>query len=121
MTIKKKTAKTSRKASPKYSKAGASILKSLNEAVRWAAGEDVPGVKVSYVRVPNKLDVKAIRSRLGMSQTKFASSFGFSASTLRNWEQGTRKPETTARILLTIIERAPAIVQRVLNEQGTHA
>jgi len=102
----------------KFNKTESSILKSLNEAVRWAAGEDVPGVKVTQVRVPAKLDVKAIRSRLGMSQIEFAHSFGFSASTLRNWEQGTRKPETTARILLTIIGRAPAIVQRVLNEQG---
>ena len=121
MTTKKTAAKTKRASKPKYSKAGTRILKSLNEAVRWAKGEDILGVKVSYVRVPNKLDVKAIRTRLGMSQTKFANSFGFSASTLRNWEQGTRKPETTARILLTIIERAPAIVQKVLNEQGVRA
>jgi putative transcriptional regulator len=120
MTAKKTAVGKDRKAEPKLSKAGASILKSLNEAVRWAKGEDVPGVKVSYVRVPAKLDVKAIRARLGMSQIEFANSFGFSASTLRNWEQGTRKPETTARILLTIIGRAPEIVQRVLNEQSAH-
>jgi putative transcriptional regulator len=111
----KKTKSKGQKLNTKHSKAGASILKSLNEAMRWAAGEDVPGVKAHQVRIPSELDVKAIRTRLGMSQNEFAHSFGFSASTLRNWEQGTRKPETTARILLTIIERAPAIVQRVLN------
>jgi putative transcriptional regulator len=102
-------------------KTEASILKSLNEAVRWASGEKVAGVKMHQVQVPTQLDVKAIRTRLGMSQIEFANSFGFSASTLRNWEQGIRKPETTARILLTIIGRAPAIVQSVLNEQGAHA
>ncbi len=102
----------------RMNKTEANILKSLNESVRWARGEKVRGVRVSQVRVPTQPDVKAIRARLGMSQTEFAHSFGFSASTLRNWEQGTRKPETTARILLTIIGRAPAIVQRVLNEQG---
>jgi putative transcriptional regulator len=102
----------------RFNKTEASILKSLNEAVRWASGEKVPGVKTHQVQVPAKLDVKAIRTRLGMSQIQFAHSFGFSASTLRNWEQGTRKPETTARILLTIIGRAPSIVQRVLNEQN---
>jgi len=121
MTTKRTTAKAGRKTTAKHSKAGASILKSLNEAVRWASGEKVPGVKVHQVQVPAELDVKAIRTRLGMSQIQFAHNFGFSASTLRNWEQGTRKPETTARILLTIIERAPAIVQRILNEQGVHA
>jgi len=102
----------------RFNKTESSILKSLNEAIRWARGEDVPGVRVSQVHVPKQLDVKAIRARLGMSQIEFAHSFGFSPSTLRNWEQGTRKPETTARILLTIIGRAPAIVQSVLNEQS---
>ncbi len=105
----------------RFNKTEASILKSLNEATRWAAGENVPGVKTRRIQVPSKLNVKAIRARLGMSQNEFAQSFGFSASTLRNWEQGTRKPETTARILLTIIERAPAIVQRVLKEETVHA
>jgi len=121
MTVKRTAIKTIRKTAPKHSKAGASILKSLNEAVRWAGGEKIAGVKVHQVHVPMQLDVKAIRTRLGMSQIAFANSFGFSASTLRNWEQGVRKPETTARILLTIIGRAPAVVQSVLNEQGIQA
>ncbi len=120
MSIRKTTAGTrkpkGRKVSVKHSKAGASILKSLNEAVRWAAGEDVPGVRV--IHVPRPPDVKAIRKRMGMSQSEFAQRFGFSASTLRNWEQGTRRPETTARILLAIIEREPAVVRRVLEAQG---
>jgi putative transcriptional regulator len=104
-----------------YNKTERSILKSLNEAVRWAGGEKVPGVKAQRVHVPGKLDVRAVRKRLGMSQIEFANNFGFPASTLRNWEQGTRKPETTARILLTIIERAPAIVQSVLSEENRNA
>ena len=109
---------TKRKSTKKpFNKTESGILKSLNEAVRWAKGEDVPGVRVTHYHAPEKLDVKAIRSRLGMSQIEFANSFGFSASTLRNWEQGTRKPETTARILLTIIGRAPGIVQSVLDER----
>ena len=107
-------------AKKRFNKTESSILKSLNEAVRWASGEDVPGVKVTHVRVPARLDVKSIRKRLGMSQTEFARHFGFSASTLRNWEQGTRRPETTARILLTIIKHEPGIVRRVLREQSAY-
>jgi putative transcriptional regulator len=103
-----------------FNKTEKSILKSLNQALRWADGEKVPGVQMHQVQIPAELDVKAIRKRLGMSQNEFARNFGFSASTLRNWEQGTRKPETTARILLTIIQRVPAIVQHVLNE-SVHA
>jgi len=49
-------------------KSEASILKGLKEAVRWAKGEKVPGVKVYKVRVPNSLDEKDIRKRLGMRQ-----------------------------------------------------
>ncbi len=96
------------------------ILESLSQAVRWAGGEKVSSAKTRRIRIPAELDVRAIRARLKMSQTAFAQSFGFSASTLRNWEQGTRRPETTARILLTIIDRAPSIVQRVLNEKRTY-
>src|SRR5438105_126486 len=116
MTTKKKTATKAKRASKRQKvDVGASILKSLNEAVRWAKGEDVAGVRVRHINVPARLDVRAIRQRLNMSQTEFAERFGFSPSTLRNWEQGTRQPETTARVLLTIIDRAPQVVEQVLH------
>ena len=102
------------KIKPRFNKTEASILRGLKQAVRLAKGENVPGVRVTHVRVPRELDVKAIRARLGMSQIKFAHSFGFPPSTLQNWEQGVRYPDTTARILLSIIQHEPAIVQRVL-------
>ena len=49
-----------------------------------------------------------------MSQNAFADQFGISPATLRNWEQGRRQPDGLARVLLTIIDREPAAVQRVL-------
>jgi len=42
-------------------------------------------------------DIKAIRGRLGKSQSEFALLIGVSVSTLRNWEQGRRIPEGPAR------------------------
>ena len=60
-------------------------------------------------------DVKAIRRRLGLSQTQFASRFGFSVRTLQQWEQGRAIPERPARILLKVIENAPETVERVLS------
>jgi putative transcriptional regulator len=113
---KSKIEKTTRPklAKLKFNKTEASILKSLHEAVQWAKGEEVAGMRLRQVNVPATLDVKAIRQQLSMSQTEFAECFGFSPSTLRNWEQGTRQPETTARVLLTIIARAPKVVQQVL-------
>ena len=45
------------------------------------------------------MDVKAIRLRLGKSQSEFARMIGVSISTLQNWEQGRRRPEGPARAL----------------------
>src|SRR5512139_3573662 len=47
-------------------------------------------------------DIKAIRERLGKSQSEFALLIGVSVSTLRNWEQGRRSPEGPARALLMV-------------------
>ena len=52
-------------------------------------------------------DVKAIREKYGLSQDKFAKLLGISASTLRNWEQGRRRPEGAARVLLSVAEKHP--------------
>ena len=61
-------------------------------------------------------DVKAIREKYGLSQNKFAKLLGISASTLRNWEQGRRKPEGPARILLSVAAKHPeAILDSVHN------
>ena len=59
-------------------------------------------------------DVKAIRTRLNMTQEEFAGRFGFSVNTLRHWEQGSRQPEGPTRAYLLVIERAPKAVQKAL-------
>lgn len=61
--------------------------------------------------------VRAIRERLGMSQAAFARMFGISVATLQNWEQGRRRPEGPARMLLRVIDREPEAVRRALREQ----
>jgi putative transcriptional regulator len=65
---------------------------------------------------PGYVDVKAIRTRLGLSQTAFADRYGFRVRTVQEWKQGQRRPEGPARILLKIIERAPRAVERALAE-----
>lgn len=54
-----------------------------------------------------KSEVRKIREQYGLSQDKFARLMGISAATLRNWEQGRRKPEGPARILLMIAAKHP--------------
>ena len=79
---------------------------------------DERDVAVHSVEVPDRIDVKGVRSKLGMSQGSFAARFGISTATLRNWEQGRRSPEGPARVLLTIIDREPEAVRRALRGEG---
>jgi putative transcriptional regulator len=52
-------------------------------------------------------EVKKIREQYGLSQDKFAILMGISTATLRNWEQGRRKPEGPARVLLQVAAKHP--------------
>lgn len=92
---------------------GSKILNGLNEALEYADG-DHSKARVRVVKVPDHVDVKAIRSGLKMSQRQFAAAFGFPLDTVQNWEQGRRKPEGSARMLLRIIEEAPETAEKVL-------
>lgn len=38
------------------------------------------------------MEIKEIRMKTGMSQTEFAKHLDIPVSTIRNWEQGIRKP-----------------------------
>ena len=66
------------------------------------------------VQVPARVDVRKIRARLGLSQEAFAETYGFALSAVRDWEQGRRTPERSARILLKIVEKEPDAVTRAL-------
>jgi putative transcriptional regulator len=91
---------------------GSRIIESMKEAVAISRGELS---KYAYqVHIPEKIDVKAIRQQMGLSQPAFANRFGLSLYTLRNWEQGKRQPDPAARAYLKVIEKAPDIVSKVL-------
>ena len=92
---------------------GQKIIDGLAEAVEFARG-NTAGAIVREVRVPRNVDVQAIRRKLGLSQREFALRFGFSLGNIRNWEQGHRGPEGSARALLTIIDKEPEAVERAL-------
>lgn len=65
-------------------------------------------------------EVRGIRERYGLSQDKFASLLGISVATLRNWEQGRRRPEGPARVLLRVVSEHPeAILGSAKNQKAT--
>jgi putative transcriptional regulator len=59
-------------------------------------------------------DIAALRKFVGLTQTDFAHAIEISVHTLRNWEQGRRKPEGPAIALLRIAARHPRIIRENL-------
>ena len=94
------------------SKAGERVLKSAQRARAFARGDEADGF---VVHVPEQVNVRAIRGRLKMTREEFAARFGFKAAAVKDWEQGRRHPERSARILLRVIEREPDAVKRALS------
>jgi putative transcriptional regulator len=90
----------------------AALKASLQDAVGYLNGDRSRG-RATVIDV-EKLDVGAIRDKVGLSQDDFASAFGVSVGTLRNWEQGRNRPDGPARALLTVIDRDPAAVLKAL-------
>jgi len=87
------------------------LVTSVKQAGRIKRGEMKPARKVE-VR-PD--DVKAIRFKLGKSQSEFALMIGVSVATLQNWEQGRRQPEGPARALLKVAAANPSAVAAALD------
>jgi len=90
------------------SKAYEAIATGLRDAIAYARGDKSKG-RLHRVYVPD-IDVERTRGRLGLSQVDFAAAFGVSVATVRNWEQGRRRPHGPARVLLVVIEKAPGVV-----------
>ncbi len=67
--------------------------------------------------VPPRTDVRALRERLGLSQSEFARRYLLSVRTVQQWEQEQREPSEPARVLLFAIARNPRTVERVLNSR----
>jgi putative transcriptional regulator len=87
------------------------LMEGLNDVEAFLSGEQ----KGFKAHVPHDVDVKAIRSRLGMTQARFSDTFGFSLDAIKHWEGGRRTPEAPARTLLTVIDRNPTAVLTALN------
>lgn len=90
------------------------IRAGLNEAISIAKGEADPSTY--RVHVPQRIDVKAIRKSLKMTQAEFANAFGLSLDTLRKWEREDREPEGPARAYLKVIAHDPDAVRRALSK-----
>ena len=114
-----KSASSSPQSKRKDSALGHRLVAGFSEALAHARGEiELP----SYiVTVPDRVDVAQLRHRLGLSQRGFARAFGLDVTAIHAWEQGRRRPDRTARILLAVIANEPAAVRRALEERPAEA
>ena len=101
----------------RHTAAGRRLVRSVKQAIAWANGEDVP-VRVTMVSVERApvVDVRSVRQKLGLSQSQFAARFGFTAATVKNWEQGRTQPDGPARTLLAVIAHYPEAVEDALRK-----
>jgi putative transcriptional regulator len=82
------------------------LLESVREGGEILRGERVPARSFRF----DEPDVRGLREKHGLSQSGFAALMGISVGTLRNWEQGRRRPEGSARVLLKVVEMHPEAV-----------
>ncbi len=87
------------------------LMTGLGEVDAFLAGK-TDGYKVT---VPVNVDVRSIRRRLNMTQSRFSDTFGFSLDAVKHWEGGRRTPESSARALLTVIAKNPDAVIEALH------
>jgi putative transcriptional regulator len=95
-----------------------SLFEELRQSVQ-EGGEILRGRRKPSRASVGEPDVRTVRRGFRLSQSKFAALMGISPGTLRNWEQGRRKPEGSARILLRIVAKHPEAVLDVVHTGGS--
>ena len=91
------------------STAGERIIKSAKQALAFAEGKNDQGC---VVHIPEDIDVKRIRRKTGLSQRRFAETYGFKLRTLQEWEQGRAAPSGASRNFLVVLDKEPEAVER---------
>jgi putative transcriptional regulator len=76
-------------------------------------GENPDAAVPPFQWVPN---VRAIRTRLAMTQEVFARAIGVPVATVRNWEQSRTRMDPAVRSVLRVVEREPEAALRALAE-----
>lgn len=82
------------------------LLESIKQGGAILRSQGKPGRVFEF----EPIDVQSIRKQYGLSQTQFARLLGISVATLRNWEQGRRRPEGPARVLVKIARKNPQAI-----------
>ncbi len=91
------------------------FIESIRQAGKIIRKEEKP----SRVFKIKKVNVKSVRTKVGLSQTEFAMVLGIPLKTLQNWEQEIRKPTGSALSLLTIFNNDPQHALKALHAKNS--
>lgn len=92
------------------------LLASVEEAGAIKSGEKEASREIR-IEAPNPDEIKSIRKCYNLTQENFSALIGISVKTLRNWEQGRRKPRGPAQVLLQVAAKHPdAVLDSVVND-----
>lgn len=80
-----------------------------------APDPDAPLSDEEFERGRTAVLARKARSATGLSQPDFAARYGVPVASLRDWEQGRRKPDAATRSYLKVIEKMPDAVARALD------
>jgi len=96
------------------SKSGKGIIAGAEQALAYLEGDKTKG-RAHKIR-ESKIDVKAIRSSLKLTQEVFAERYAFSLSSVKQWETNRREPEAPIKAYLVLIQSHPNIVKKAVSK-----
>jgi putative transcriptional regulator len=95
------------------------LMQAANETLAFVKGE--ADAHAFRIFVPEKIDVKAVRKELRLTQGEFADCFGFTTARVRDWEQERSAPDPAIRAYLKVICHSPDKVMSILAKKDIGA
>ncbi len=97
-----------------------SIKEAIGETVQDLINAGVPvtftqkelnqlGVEIPNVHISSN-EIKTIRQKMNLSQSVFAQLLNVSSSSVRQWEQGKRKPSGSTKVLFELLVKSPHLL-----------
>ena len=93
----------------------AGLLEGVQQGGEYLRGKRKPARVFRF----RPVDIRGMRRRARLSQERFADLLGISAGTLRNWEQGRRKPDGPAQRLLQVAKHNLRVVLEAIHPELT--
>ncbi len=76
------------------------------------------GIEIKQISL-SPMKIRKIRERARVSQTVFAKLLNVSPSSVRQWEQGKRRPSGSTMVLLELLERSPHLLDYRLENRAS--